>query len=348
MRSQKGDLLPVVRRIDAPLACASTAVQLDAIAAARDNDFVVTEKIHGANLLLSVDVETRATQFGARRGWIGDDDEFFGVHTITAELELHAVRLLDAPALAGARRVCIFGELFGGRYPTQTEAAHRFEAVQEEILYSPALHFCAFDVAVERADGLLAFLDYRIAAPALEAAGFMWSRPLAIVPFNEAIAFNVDFQTTIPRLLGLPAIENSTNTAEGVVVKCVVETEVPLKKGTTRAILKLKHPRFVERVHEFAEQKSASGEASVSSFLRAHVNANRVNAAISKLGRPKAGSAGNTLRQALQTEILEDLLRDALADEDGFGTRQFHALTDAARARLRAELSDAIAALLPK
>jgi Rnl2 family RNA ligase len=330
-------------------------VQLDAIAAARDNDFVVTEKIHGANLLLSIDAETRATQFGARRGWIGDDEEFFGVHTITAELELHAVRLLDAPALAGVRRVCIFGELFGGRYATQTEAAHReaahrFEAVQEEILYSPALHFCAFDVAVERDEGPLTFVDYRVAAPALEAAGFMWSRPLAIVPFNEAIAFNLDFQTTIPRLLGLPAIENNTNVAEGVVIKCIVETEVPLKKGTTRAILKLKHPRFVERVHDFAEQKSAgaSGEASVSSFLRAHLNANRVNAAISKLGKPKAGSAGNTLRQALQTEILEDLLRDALADEDGFGTRQFHALTDAARTRLRAELSEAIAALLAK
>lgn len=337
----------------ATLAAASAKEQLAAIAAAKNDAWVVSEKIHGANLCLVVDRATRTVKFSSRRAWLDDaPDTFFGYVALADTLTALALLLGDAVATshAATRRIAIFGELFGGRYPHAVEGAViAAQAVQDEIQYHPGLQFVAFDIGIERDVGKLEFVDYRDAAPALHAAGFLWNRPLAILPFNEAANFSVEFQSTIPALLELPPIED--NWAEGVVVKSIVEVEVPLKNGTTRAMLKIKAKRFLETVEDLSRLRSAgaSNEASISSYILQHVNANRIAAAVSKHGKPKAGAAGNALRHAIEQEVFDEVLADSVGD--GVQAVEFPnmwaALTDAGRARVDAALRAAIVALLP-
>lgn len=169
------------------------------------------------------------------------------------------------------------------------------------------------------------------------------SRPLAICSFAEALEFPLDFQTTVPALLGLPLIAD--NWAEGIVVKPVVETTVPLKKGTTRALLKLKPARFAEAVteHARAQASGGAGEADVRTEMLSFVNANRLNAVVSKHGKPQKGAKGDAMRATIRGELVEDALTDALANE-GRQTR-WNALTDAARTRIQGAMTESAAKL---
>jgi Rnl2 family RNA ligase len=322
------------------------AGSLNDVRNAKATDFVVTEKIHGANMALCID-RAGVVRFGKRREWIDADDAFFGFRDISANLEECIQRLWTAMLQkhASCARLFVYGELFGGKYAHEAanHIQHEHEPVQAEIQYCADLRFCAFDVAVESDDGKLAFVDYIEAAPALDAAGFMWSRPLAICSFGEALDFPLDFQTTVPALLGLPPIAD--NWAEGVVIKPVHETTVPLKKGSTRALLKLKPARFAEAVteHARAQASGGAGEADVRTEMLSFINANRLNAVVSKHGKPQKGAKGDALRATIRAEVVDDALTDALAN-DGRQAR-WSALTDAARARIQSAMADSAAAL---
>src|SRR5437016_8038652 len=79
--------------------------------------WVVTEKLHGANLaLLSDGDEVRAAK---RKALLEPGDEFFGWQAIVARFA-DPIRALAKAALAAdaaAISVIVYGELFGGGYP---------------------------------------------------------------------------------------------------------------------------------------------------------------------------------------------------------------------------------------
>jgi hypothetical protein len=221
---------------------------------------------------------------------------------------------------------------------------HEHEPVQAEIQYCADLRFCAFDVAVElrrRQAGIRRLHRSRHRRSMLLDSCGVGRSPF--VRLAEALDFPLDFQTTVPALLGLPPIAD--NWAEGVVIKPVHETTVPLKKGSTRALLKLKPARFAEAVteHARAQASGGAGEADVRTEMLSFINANRLNAVVSKHGKPQKGAKGDALRATIRAEVVDDALTDALAN-DGRQTR-WSALTDAARARIQSAMADSAAAL---
>lgn len=114
--------------------------------------------------------------------------------------------------------------------------------------------------------------------------------------------------------------------------RCVM---VETRKGTQRAILKRKPARFQEAVQQQARAVAtgALGEGALRGELHAFVTPQRWAAVLSKNGRPPRGRKGAAARAALARELLDDALEDALQDPDR--SARWHALTEAARARLR-------------
>lgn len=79
----------------------------------------------------------------------------------------------------------------------------------------------------------------------------MYAVPLFMGKYQDALAYNIDFNSTIPALLGLPTLPFA-NPAEGIVIKPVKSIYVETAKGKIRPILKIKIPKFAEdsRFHQ--------------------------------------------------------------------------------------------------
>jgi hypothetical protein len=164
-------------------------------------------------------------------------------------------------------------------------------------------------------------------------AGFMYSSVLFEGSFEDAIAFPVEFMSTLPARFGLSTLDQ--NWAEGVVVKRATELRPPRRfLGSSEAasemprhILKRKAPRFAEKCYDLATkpqiQLSSSlvaGEAGFQlEFVRYELCASaaseaRLAAVLSKRGRPDWGDpkACRALVRALVTDSVEDLEASSL------------------------------------
>lgn len=220
----------------------------------KKTDWVVTEKIHGANFgIVSDGSEFR---FAKRKEFLQPDEDFFDYQSLAEKL-VHQVkeifRILQAE-WTRLVRVCVYGELFGGEYShPEVPAVPHLQAVQTGIYYSPKIEFCAFDIALEEKGNsdLRYYLDYDKALKIFQQVGMMGAEPLFIGKYEEALAYNLGFDSTIPALLGLPPLPFG-NPAEGIVIKPVKSIYVETPKGRFRPILKIKIPEFAEdsRFHQ--------------------------------------------------------------------------------------------------
>jgi Rnl2 family RNA ligase len=274
-------------------------------------EWIVTEKIHGANFCFVTDgVETRAAK---RKAFLDADEDFFG-HRAMLERNAGAVRRVFALAQArDARitRVLVHGELFGGGYPhPDVPVEPSVQPVQTGCFYSPRIELCAFDLRVLHAGAEEGeYADYDEAAAIFAEAGLFHARPLFRGSYEDAVAFPIGFESHIPALLGLPPIPG--NKAEGVVIKPVRPVVVPRRAGTIRPVIKRKIPEFSEdaRFHQ-AEKWVApkvTGGALEQLLWEVYplVTEARLDAAISKIGRPRPGDAAQ--RAQIVTLLIEDL-----------------------------------------
>src|SRR5262249_52080472 len=71
--------------------------------------WVAPEKIHGAHLVIDVDADT--VRFGKRKGWLTEDEPFFGWQLLRGALRETARKAFDR---IDADRMILYGELFGG------------------------------------------------------------------------------------------------------------------------------------------------------------------------------------------------------------------------------------------
>lgn len=286
--------------------------------AASRAEWIVTEKIHGANFcFVTTGEEVRCAK---RKGFLADDEDFFGHGVILGRLA-GGVRAVFARVKARepkATLVFVYGELFGGGYPHPDVAPiPGVQPVQTGCWYAPGIEFCAFDVGFVR-EGISerVYLDQDEAREACEDAGVPFARPLFRGRYEDAFAHPLGFETTIPARLGLPSLGPS-NKAEGVVLKPARALVVPRRAGVVRPVVKRKIPEFAEdeRFHE-AEKWSGPRPSSASPLdwlvheASSLVNENRLNAAVSKVGPTRPGDTarlGEVL--ALVREDLEMELR---------------------------------------
>lgn len=304
--------------------------------------WVVTEKIHGANLCF--EVTAQGVRASSRSRWLGPDDDFFGFQTVLARLTpaLQALfaRLLGEPAGEGARAL-VYGELYGGGYPhPDVPPVAGVTPIQTGIWYAPDIAFAAFDLATDGPDGKR-YLDYARAVDIFRTVEIPYSTPLLVGAYADAMAYPLGFATTIPA--GLPALAG--NLAEGVVVKPWEAVEVRDERGrVVRPILKRKIAEFAEDERFHQAERPAQAPASEFEALRQHaswlVNEPRLAAARSKLGPvERQGEAG---RAALIDAVTDDAL---VSLAEAWGPR-FVGLSAAEQARLRAFLRDEAAALV--
>lgn len=285
----------------------------------KKTDWVVTEKIHGANFCIIADgYEVR---FAKRKEFLQPNEDFFNHQSLENKL-IHQVqeifRVIQAK-YPHTLRVSVYGELFGGEYPhPDVPAVPGVQAVQTGIYYSPAIEYCAFDIAVEENGNPVKrdYKDYDKALKIFHQVDMMCAEPLFIGKYNEALAYNIEFESTIPALLGLPKLPFS-NKAEGVVIKPVKSIYVDTAKGKFRPILKRKISEFAEdsrfhqatkwnRQQEPTSYPTSNNEGWLKEIMLGLVTVSRLNNVISKIGRVSAKNKN------MRHQLIQLLINDAL------------------------------------
>ncbi len=277
-------------------------------------DWVVTEKIHGANF--SFILEGDVLKYAKRKDFLRWTDDFFGFQLVAERLDTAVMQLFerirrDHPFYTAT----IYGELYGGHYPHPEVAADaRVQAIQTGIHYSPTIEYCAFDIAIARgADGSnRCYLDYAQAQVYFEECGFPFAQPLLVGKLNRALFFDPRFDSLIPGSLGLPAI--TPNLVEGIVLKPNRNIVVQTSKGEMRPILKIKNKEFAEE--QFHESQAWSylhtGASASERFLflvpelRRYITSQRLQSTFSKIG--SLITASPQRRAAIQVAFVADAM----------------------------------------
>ncbi|OFZ24105.1 MAG: hypothetical protein A3D92_08930 [Bacteroidetes bacterium RIFCSPHIGHO2_02_FULL_44_7] len=212
------------------------------------------------------------------------------------------------------KNIVIYGELFGGWYPSDEQAktwtgaqgvrldrdgrcllkSDAERAIQEGVYYSSAIEFCAFDLAVQT-DLQYQFCTYRKTLLLFSKVHLFHSMPLKIGKLHQVSDYSPIFDSTIPLLLHMTPLPVGTNYAEGVVIRALDDINHD-------AIYKLKHPQFREIPVVFSGKKTPCESGTVGLVL-SYANINRYNSVLSKFGR-------KTSREILLKEFINDTLND--------------------------------------
>lgn len=254
-------------------------------------DWVVTEKVHGANF--SFIYEQQQLSFAKRKALLSWEDDFFGFQLVAAKLEGQVISLFEALSMAiPAKKYTIYDELFGGAYPHPSIPINKeVQAIQTGVYYSPDIQYYAFDISIEDTDGQRYYLDYAAAIDYFEKAGIFYAKPLFTGRLNKALDYNASFQSTIPALLDLALIDD--NWAEGIVIKPLHNIMDSNDPDYKRPILKIKHPLFEETAtfHQaeqwsFVPNITLKGQALdiIIEQLYTYVTPNRLDSVLSKIG----------------------------------------------------------------
>lgn len=268
----------------------------------KKTDWVVTEKIHGANFGIVTD--GLEVKFAKRKQFLDSSEDFFGYELLQNQLIIKTkeiFKILQAE-ITSLEKIFIYGELFGGEYPhPEVNPVSGVQAIQTGVYYSPSIEYCAFDIAVVENGNYYEkfYLDYNIALHLFEKVGMMAAKSLFIGKYEEAISYNIGFESTIPKILNLPQLEQ-TNKAEGIVIKPNKSIYIETSKSIIRPIIKKKIPDFAEdkRYHQaqkwnyrhtFAENQNQKPILSLEDELCQEmldlVTVTRLDSVISKFGR---------------------------------------------------------------
>lgn len=185
------------------------------------------------------------------------------------------------------------------------------------------------------------FLDFDDAKALCESAGLMFTQPLVRGRLEKCVAAPLEFDSTMPARLGMPPLPSGSNVAEGFVVRPArlahlteAQHATATGGGRRRLLFKRKHPRFEERVavsEQAAKHGAGAGAAggAVASLrpeqlleweLSALVNVQRLDSAVSKVGRPgrepkgggaEAAAAWRKAARRVLAEMVCDVLEDA-------------------------------------
>lgn len=288
-------------------------------------DWVVTEKIHGANFSILVNSET--VQFAKRKEVLETGEDFFGYHSLKEGLSTKALSIFQLlhSKNPDILQLNIYGELFGGAYPHPEVAPNpNVEAVQTGIYYSPNIEFSVFDIAfICKETETFNFLNYNLLVEICEELDLLYCPALLIGNYTDAVNYPFRFQTIIPELLKLPKLQD--NLAEGIVVKPLEDIWLETPKGQIRPILKFKIPEFSEDSRFQQAQKwtsSSKQNKAISteinpSFLEEHalplINKQRLNNAISKIGKLSKRNK-NKILELLKEDVYEELAEILVQD----------------------------------
>ncbi|CAJ1024387.1 mitochondrial RNA ligase 2 [Leishmania panamensis] len=229
-----------------------------------NDEWIATEKVHGANFGIYSTEHGKTLQYAKRSGIMPPHEHFFGYHILIPDLARYAQKgreLLMERLGSSPSTVIINGELFGGKYDHPSVPKRRqsvmvagrprtITAVQNNAFpqYCPDLHFYAFDIKyrmTEEEDYYTMTYDEALAIFE-KIPGLLYAKAIIRGPLSKVTAFDVEnFVTTIPPLVGMGDYPLKGNWSEGLVVKHRRRGEPGFDpKGLT--IMKLKCTAFQE------------------------------------------------------------------------------------------------------
>lgn len=270
-------------------------------------EFVVHEKVHGANFSFWFDGEV--FRCAKRSGFLSGKEEqnFGGAATVLKE---HIDRLKTLYTnlqfkFPGFKIMTVYGEIIGGSYPHEAvpETPHAAR-VQKGVFYCPHNDFYAFDIVL---DG--DYLTEDQTSLAFETCGFLYAKQLFRGSLEDCMAYPNKFQSYVPGWLGLPPIEE--NTCEGTVIRPV---EPKFLAGGSRVILKNKNERFSEKQKESSRAPKAMDPMDGPTLecfnkVSLFITENRLRNVLSHMG-PVTKKDFGKIAAAFNKDIIEDFSKE--------------------------------------
>lgn len=273
-----------------------------ALTTINSNDFVVQEKVHGANFSLITNGKDLKS---AKRTSILEDTDAFYNHAFIKELYYEKMLSLFKTVkmyYPQTESITVFGELFGGSYP-DVEQARGAIKVQKGVFYAPYNEFYAFDIMINQTT----YLNVTEANQLFETHGFFYAKTLFRGTLKEVLAYPNAFDSHLPTWLKLPEITD--NLCEGVVIKPVEPHFLP---NGSRVIIKNKNAKWSEKRKVNSKsiaQVVLSKEANnLLSELVSYVNPNRLANVMSKEGNLEPANIGKLIG-LLSKDAFEDFLK---------------------------------------
>lgn len=277
-----------------------------------DLEYVVQEKVHGANTSFLCDGEE--VRFAKRTAMLADEEPFYDYPEM---LDRYKTRVLKLFADVKARypevtHISVFGEMFGGRYPHNAVKANRkVGLIQKGVFYTPGHEFYAFDLYLFTEDGGR-FLPVEEMNGLFETEGFFYAKTLFKGTLAECLKHPNAFPSRIAEWLGLPAIEG--NICEGIVIRPVVPTY--LRNGT-RVLIKSKNERFAEKNSVKKRNKLFAEPIPYSDELKAlieegeaYVTENRLHNVVSHIGELHFPKDFGKVMGLFSKDTLDDFLKE--------------------------------------
>jgi Rnl2 family RNA ligase len=274
--------------------------------------YMVSEKIHGSNLsFLTNGKEVEVAKRSSKINMAEDGTcNFFNAHKVLGkyaeEIKIIFSRIKhDHPE---TDYIQVYGELFGGHYPhPEVERDRAATKVQNGVWYHPSNEFVVFDIV--RGEGeKRCYLDEHEFGWAIKDLELNRAPKLLVGTLDECLAHSDEFESLVPALYGLPAIEN--NICEGIVIKPIKPKNLP---SGQRIIIKKKNDKFketqktkkVKRAEETSEQLHEAMEA-----VTAYITSNRLNSVLSKLGEITSMSQFGMVLKEMNIDVIEDFKKD--------------------------------------
>ena len=275
-------------------------------------EFVVQEKIHGANVCLTTDGQT--VKFGKRTGFVEDKEKFYDYEELLEKYTPKAKTIFSIvkEKIPDLQSLTVFCEMFGGKYPhPDVTNSNKTMLIQKGVYYCPYHEFYAFDLYVFLGD-TGRFLTVDEANDFFEKGGFFYAKTLFRGSFSECLKYPNDAPSKISEWLGLPPIED--NVCEGVVIRPV--TPAYLSSGS-RVLLKNKNARFAEKKaikkrapKLFVEPSYSEDLNKMLLVVEQYITENRLNNVVSKIGHISVPKDTGKLIGLFSKDILDDFLKE--------------------------------------
>lgn len=280
--------------------------------------WVVTSKIHGANLSIWFDgsefkIAKRSDFFASGKKvddthYFVEGSDFYNYQeALQVDSVLHKVDTIFQifKNSTDVTQIAVYGELFGGSYPHPDVKRCDVKAVQKGVFYCPEQRFYCFDIRVN--EHYISYTDMELAC---QQAGLLYAEPLFLGTFDECLAYPNDGPSTIHKRFDLPDLPD--NIMEGVVIKPVNVMYFPngerviLKNKNEKFAEKAKGPReHVERVQkEFSPQQQEYFDNLLEYFTEA-----RLRGVISKIGTITEKDFGKLMGMFVK-DAVEDFVKD--------------------------------------
>ncbi len=277
-----------------------------------DLQFVVQEKVHGANV--SFLCNGNDIQFAKRTSIVTNDEKFYDYEELLEAYKEQVMRLFadEKERYPGVKSISVFGEMFGGHYPhEEVKRIGRLGLIQKGVCYTPTHEFYGFDIYVFRDDGAN-YLSVPETNELFEKNAFFYAKTLFQGSLTECLKYPNKFDSHIPQWLGLPAIED--NICEGIIIRPV---EPMFFRNGSRVLIKSKNERFAEKKSVKKREKIQTEQPEYSRELMAlmdevacYVTENRLSNVVSHIGEVSIPKDFGKIMGLLSKDALEDFLKE--------------------------------------